>query len=41
MQALTKFLSSAPVISTIWMTITAGVLIEFNHFLPDLLLFPF
>ena len=36
-----KYLSSAPVLATIWMVVTAGVLIEFNRFLPDLLLFPF
>jgi photosystem I subunit IX len=41
MQNLTKFLSTAPVLATIWMVVTAGALIEFNHFLPDLLLFPF
>jgi len=36
-----KYLSSAPVLATIWMFTTAAVLIEFNRFLPDLLLFPF
>ncbi|CAN1209049.1 Photosystem I reaction center subunit IX [Tumidithrix helvetica PCC 7403] len=36
-----NFLSSAPVITTIWMSITAGVLIEANRFFPDLLIFPF
>jgi photosystem I subunit IX len=41
MQDLTKFLSSAPVLATLWMVATAGALIEFNRFLPDLLLFPF
>jgi photosystem I subunit IX len=40
MKDLSNFLSSAPVLATVWMVITAGVLIEFNHFLPDLLLFP-
>ncbi len=35
-----KYLSSAPVLATAWMLITAGILIEFNRFLPDLLLFP-
>jgi photosystem I subunit 9 len=38
---MTKYLSSAPVLATIWMVVTAGILIEFNRFLPDLLLFPF
>jgi photosystem I subunit IX len=36
-----NFLSSAPVLATLWMTITAGVLIEANRFLPDMLIFPF
>lgn len=35
-----KFLSTAPVVATIWMTITAGILIEFNRFFPDLLIHP-
>ncbi|AFY74889.1 Photosystem I reaction centre subunit IX / PsaJ [Synechococcus sp. PCC 7502] len=41
MQDLTKYLSSAPVIATAWLLFTAGILIEFNRFFPDLLLFPF
>lgn len=41
MQDLTKYLSSAPVLATAWMLVTAGILIEFNRFVPDLLLFPF
>jgi photosystem I subunit IX len=36
-----KFLTTAPVLATIWMTITAGVLIEANRFYPDMLIFPF
>jgi photosystem I subunit IX len=35
-----KYLSSAPVVATIWMFITAGILIEFNRFFPDMLQFP-
>jgi photosystem I subunit IX len=35
-----KFLTSAPVLVTVWMTITAGILIEFNRFFPDLLFHP-
>lgn len=35
-----RYLSSAPVIATIWMFITAGILIEFNRFYPDLLSYP-
>ncbi|HYW19779.1 MAG TPA: photosystem I reaction center subunit IX [Nodularia sp. (in: cyanobacteria)] len=34
------FLSTAPVAATIWLTITAGILIEFNRFFPDLLFHP-
>jgi len=37
---LVKFLTTAPVITTIWLTITAGILIEFNRFFPDLLFHP-
>jgi photosystem I subunit 9 len=40
MQYFTKYLSSAPVIATVWFTITAGILIEFNRFFPDLLFHP-
>ena len=32
---LIKFISTAPVAATIWLTITAGILIEFNRFFPD------
>lgn len=35
-----KFLSTAPVIAAIWLFITAGILIEFNRFFPDLLFHP-
>jgi photosystem I subunit IX len=35
-----RYLSSAPVVATIWMFITAGILIEFNRFYPDLLFHP-
>ncbi|MBD2446860.1 photosystem I reaction center subunit IX [Nostoc sp. FACHB-152] len=37
---LIKFISTAPVAATIWLTITAGILIEFNRFFPDLLFHP-
>jgi photosystem I subunit 9 len=37
---MTKFLSSAPVLLALWMTFTAGLLIEFNRFFPDLLFHP-
>jgi len=32
---LITFISTAPVAATIWLTITAGILIEFNRFFPD------
>lgn len=40
MEGLTKFLSTAPVLMMVWLTITAGILIEFNRFFPDLLFHP-
>jgi photosystem I subunit IX len=40
MNDLLRYLSSAPVIATVWMFITAGILIEFNRFYPDLLFHP-
>ncbi len=36
-----KFLTTAPVFSAIWFTITAVIMIEFNHFFPDMLFGPF
>ncbi|MEB3164285.1 MAG: photosystem I reaction center subunit IX [Prochlorothrix sp.] len=35
-----KFMTSAPVVAALWLTFTAGLLIEFNRFLPDLLFHP-
>lgn len=40
MKYFLKYLSTAPVIATAWMVITAGLLIEFNRFFPDLLFHP-
>ncbi len=40
MQDFVKFLSTAPVLATVWLTITAGILIEANRLFPDLLYFP-
>ncbi|NJN62035.1 MAG: photosystem I reaction center subunit IX [Coleofasciculaceae cyanobacterium RL_1_1] len=40
MDGLKTYLSTAPVIATIWMLVTAGILIEFNRFFPDLLIHP-
>lgn len=39
-QYLLKYLSTAPVLAAVWLTITAGILIEFNRFFPDLLAHP-
>lgn len=39
-QDLLRFLSTAPVLFMLWLTITAGILIEFNRFFPDLLFHP-
>ena len=36
----TKFVRSAPVVAAIWLTLTAGIIIEFNRFFPDLLFHP-
>ena len=38
--AMKKFLTTAPVFAAIWFTVTAGILIEFNRFYPDLLFHP-
>ena len=32
-----KYLSTAPVLLTLWMTFTAGLIIETNRFFPDML----
>jgi len=40
MKDLLRYLSTAPVLAAAWMTITAGILIEFNRFFPDLLFHP-
>jgi len=36
----TKWFRSAPVIAAIWITMTAGIIVEFNRFFPDLLFHP-
>lgn len=36
-----KYLSTVPVIGAIWITFTAGLLIEVNRFFPDILSFSF
>ncbi len=40
MGGLQKFLSTAPVLIMALLTVTAGLLIEFNRFYPDLLFHP-
>ncbi|HEY9769630.1 MAG TPA: photosystem I reaction center subunit IX [Coleofasciculaceae cyanobacterium] len=40
MEALQRFLSTAPVLIMALLTVTAGLLIEFNRFFPDLLFHP-
>jgi len=37
MNNIQKYLSTAPVLLTLLMTFTAGLLIEFNRFFPDTL----
>lgn len=37
MEGLKRYLSSAPVLFTLWMSFTAGFIIEANRFYPDLL----
>jgi photosystem I subunit IX len=37
---MAKFLASAPVVAAVWFTLTAGIMIEFNRFYPDLLFHP-
>jgi photosystem I subunit IX len=40
MADLFKFFSTAPVLIMALLTVTAGILIEFNRFYPDLLFHP-
>jgi len=35
-----KYLSTAPVLLTVWLSLTAGLVIEANRFVPDMLYFP-
>jgi photosystem I subunit 9 len=37
MEDFQKYLSTAPVLLTIWMSFTAGFIIEINRFFPDML----
>jgi photosystem I subunit 9 len=35
-----KYLSTAPVLLTVWLSLTCGLVIEANRFIPDMLYFP-
>ena len=37
MENLQKYLSTAPVLLTLWLSITASFIIEINRFFPDML----
>jgi photosystem I subunit 9 len=41
MDSFKTYLSTAPVLATLWFTFLAGLLIEINRFFPDPLVFPF
>lgn len=41
MKDFTTYLSTAPVVATVWFAFTAGLLIEINRFFPDPLVFAF
>jgi len=41
MKDFTTYLSTAPVVGTIWFIFTAGFIIEVNRFFPDPLIFSF
>jgi photosystem I subunit 9 len=41
MQDAKTYLSTAPVIATVWFGFLAGLLIEINRFFPDALVLPF
>jgi len=40
MQYFLKYLSTAPVLATVWLSLTAVLLIVFNYLYPDLLFHP-
>nr|YP_009193430.1 photosystem I J-protein [Takakia lepidozioides]UPM51658.1 photosystem I subunit IX [Takakia lepidozioides]BAG50145.1 photosystem I subunit IX [Takakia lepidozioides]BAG50152.1 photosystem I subunit IX [Takakia lepidozioides]BAT70112.1 photosystem I J-protein [Takakia lepidozioides] len=41
MQDVKTYLSTAPVLATLWLGFLAGLLIEINRFFPDALILPF
>jgi photosystem I subunit 9 len=40
MDNLLKYLSAAPVLCTVWLSLTAALIIEANRLFPDALFFP-
>jgi len=41
MKDFTTYLSTAPIVSLVWLAFTAGLIIMFNKFYPDPLIFTF
>jgi len=41
MHHLKTYLSTAPVLATVWFAFLAGLLIEINRFFPDALILPY
>lgn len=41
MQYFKTYLSTAPVIASLWFILLAGLLIEINRFFPDALILPY
>jgi photosystem I subunit 9 len=41
MQDFKTYLSTAPVLASLWFTVLAGLLIEINRFFPDALILPY
>ena len=41
MDNFTKYMSTAPVLMVLWLSFTAGFIIEINRFFPDSLYLPF
>ena len=37
MENLQKYLSTVPVLLTLWLSFTAGLIIEINRFFPDII----
>nr|ANB40181.1 photosystem I subunit IX [Koshicola spirodelophila] len=41
MKDFLRYISTAPVVAALWLSFTAGLLIEINRFFPDPLVFSF